>query len=56
MTTTEVLPSLRLEELARINFNSNFADLNSRHKTQVTKWFMYELLMSKKPVRIIETF
>ncbi len=54
--TIEVLPSTRLEELARMNFNSDFADLNINKKTIVRNWFMYELIMSKKPVKIIKTF
>ncbi len=54
--TIEVLPSTRLEELARMNFNSDFADLNISKKTEVRNMFMYELLILNKPVKITRTF
>ena len=56
MKTIKVLPTTRLNELARMNFNSDYTDLNDNRKTLVRYLFIDELLMSRRPVIIIRPF
>jgi len=53
---TKVLPSFRLEELARNHYHRNFNSLGHNAKTKIRNMFMYELLMANKEVTITATY